>query len=246
MIVACVFIVVCVSSWALWTRRETWAYQWERPITAMIALGFVSMLLCSPLASWMIGPALHTLTGKWNLEDYAGHMCGIGSAAAGVWCCVRRLRRTDWLHRSYKRTVELPTRIIVPILFVLFWFADATDRQYSDFITPQEGPLLQAYWLLLDGFYIYLLTYTLRALITLRHRADLRPQVPIYMRACVAGIMACLARDVSAFWPSTAATVVMVVASCWCVGGFAFGAGRSWLRRVDWFNPRSRDPLPTV
>src|ERR1700682_4133955 len=66
-------ITLACIAWSLWIRRVTWTCRWEVAATLNIALQGAAVLLMSPLASATIGPALHALTGQWNLEDYIGH-----------------------------------------------------------------------------------------------------------------------------------------------------------------------------
>ena len=70
-------ITIGCIAWSLWIRRVTWTCRWEVAATLNIALQGAAVLLMSPLANETVGQTLHTLTGKWNLQNYIGHDCYI-------------------------------------------------------------------------------------------------------------------------------------------------------------------------
>lgn len=241
-VLLCATIGIC--SWSLWARRDSWVYAYERSICGMMLMALLCVCLLNPLSTWTIGAWLHSLTGAYNLDIYAGCMFGVGSAAAAVWCAVRRLRSTDWLRDSFYKTVTLPMRVLMPVLFMLFWCSKVTDHSYP-YVgkIPQDG-WLHMYWVVLCSFYIYLLGYTFRACFTLRMRRDL-PQVHTYMRGCVIGIIANLCRIGVSYWPQIPGlTVVWMATSCWCIACFAVGSGRAWRQRKRWFSPAQDLPTP--
>ena len=57
-------------------------------------------MLTSPLATTIIGPALHAVTRIWHLNDYLGHICYIGAAGAIVCAALSRLVDDDILQPS--------------------------------------------------------------------------------------------------------------------------------------------------
>ncbi|MGE2693025.1 hypothetical protein ACQI4D_24435, partial [Mycolicibacterium pulveris] len=70
-------ITLCCIAWSLWIRRVTWSSRWEFAATLNIALQGGA-----PWASETVGVVLHSLTGKYNLEDYIGHDLYIVAASA--------------------------------------------------------------------------------------------------------------------------------------------------------------------
>src|SRR5262245_53260830 len=159
--------LVCIA-WSLWIRRVTWTCRWEVAATLNIALQGLAVLLMSPLASETIGPVLHALTGKWNLEDYIGHDCYIVAASAIVYNTLGRLADDDAMQRSFKQYVERPATLCIPLLLVTFSIGNGARIYRADFFTVPTDFWLNLYWLLLCGTLIYLLGYGIRATLVLR------------------------------------------------------------------------------
>jgi hypothetical protein len=228
-------VTTCLCGWALWIRRRTWQIAWERSITLMAALSCATLVLILPDVSAPINVFLHAVTGRWNLTTYGGHMLGIGSASVAVYNGLRGLRNKQWLQRSFRRAVIYPSRAVMPMLLVLFWYSGVTRAPAHDVMSFRCGPCMRCYWTLLCSFYIYLLLYAARAYITLRYRVDRAPIMKTYLFAVCTGIVACVVRIATAWWTLPSGVTVLWVLACVCLGSYAVGAGYGWILRLRWF-----------
>jgi hypothetical protein len=236
-------ITLCCIAWSLWIRRVTWHCRWEVAATLNIALQGAAVLLMSPLASETIGQLLHSLTGKWNLEDYIGHDCYIVAASAIVYNALGRLQDDHALQRSFKQCVERPATLCIPILLATFSLGNGASIYRSDFFEVPTDAWLSAYWLLLCGTLIYLLAFGSRALLVLRKDPRSRRIANIYLVSSASGITACAVRIITAYVPPLQAiengTLVWFFA-CTCGAGFALTSAHSWRIKTKWFTNASR------
>ncbi|HJT93768.1 MAG TPA: hypothetical protein VJ777_17850 [Mycobacterium sp.] len=232
----------CVA-WSLWIRRLTWTCRWELAATLNIALQGLAVLLMSPLASETLGRALFELTGQWNLEDYIGHDCYIVAASAIVYNSIGRLADDNKMALLFKRHIELPATLCVPLLLALFSFGNGAAIYRQDFFEVPTDFWLRAYWLLLCGTLTYLLAYGSRALLILRADPRSRFIATWYLAASVAGILACAVRIITAYVPPLqtldGGTLVWFFA-CTCGAGFALASAHSWRIKTKWFSRSSQ------
>ena len=237
-----VITLLCIA-WSLWIRRVTWSCRWEVAATLNIALQGAAVLLMSPLASQTLGPWLYSMTGKWNLEDYLGHDCYIVAASAVVYNTVGRLERDDAMQQRFRRHVELPATLCIPLLLAAFWLGNGAAIYRPDFFDVPTDLWLNLYWLMLCGMLIYLLGYGSRALLILRTDPRSRPIANVYLFASVMGILACLVRVITAFVPALqtvqGSTLVWIFA-CACGAGFALTSAHSWRIKTMWFSNAAR------
>jgi hypothetical protein len=228
--------LTCVA-WSLWIRRVTWRSRWEVAATLNIALQGCAVLLMSPAASATLGHGLHALTGKWNLEDYLGHDCYVVAASAAVYNALGRLADDHMLQVKFKRYVEPPATICIPLLLATFSLGNGATIYRPDFFDVPTDIWLKLYWLLLCGTLIYLLGYGSRALLVLRKDPRSRATANVYLLASASGITACLIRIATAFVPPLQkvehGTLVWVFASL-CAVGFALASAHSWRQKVKW------------
>jgi hypothetical protein len=234
--------LACVA-WSLWIRRVTWTCRWEVAATLNIALQGAAVFLMSPFASETIGSSLHALTGKWNLEDYLGHDCYVVAASAVVYNAIGRLADDNEMQLMFKRHVELPATLCIPLLLATFSMGNGAAVYRSDFFEVPTDLWLTLYWLLLCGTLIYLLGYGARALLVLRNDRRSRFIATWYIAACACGILACAVRIVTAFVTPIQAleggTLVWFFA-CTCGAGFALASAHSWRTRTKWFSRADR------
>lgn len=237
-----VITLLCIA-WSLWIRRVTWSCRWEVAATLNIALQGAAVLLMSPLASQTLGPWLYSLTGKWNLEDYLGHDCYIVAASAVVYNTVGRLEQDDAMQQRFRRHIELPATLCIPLLLAAFWMGNGAEIYRPDFFDVPTDLWLNLYWLMLCGMLIYLLGYGSRALLILRTDPRSRPIANVYLFASVMGILACLVRVITAFVPALqtvqGSTLVWIFA-CACGAGFALTSAHSWRIKTKWFSNAGR------
>jgi hypothetical protein len=235
-----VLIAITIScvAWSLWIRRVTWTCRWEVAATLNIALQGAAVLLMSPLASETVGVGLHTLTGKWNLEDYIGHDCYIVAASAIVYNALGRLQDDNAMQKSFKQYVERPATLCIPLLLAAFSMGNGAAIYRADFFEVPTDFWLSTYWLLLCGTLIYLLGFGSRALLVLRKDPRSRGIANVYLAASASGIIACVVRITTAYAPPLqeldSGTLVWVFA-CACGAGFALASAHSWRIKSKWF-----------
>ena len=236
-------ITLCCVAWSLWIRRVTWSCRWEVAATLNIALQGAAILLMSPLASQTVGPLLHSLTGKWNLEDYIGHDCYVVAASAIVYNTLGRLQDDNALQAAFKQYIERPATLCIPLLLATFSLGNGAAIYRADFFDVPTDFWLSTYWLILCGMLIYLLGYGSRALLILRKDPRSRRIANVYLLASVSGIVACTIRIITAYVRPIQAleggTLVWFFA-CTCGAGFALASAHSWRIKTKWFNRASR------
>lgn len=157
---------------------------------AHIALQGATVFLMSPFASETIGQALHSLTGKWNLEDYIGHDCHVVAASAIVYHALGRLQQDNPTPEAFKQYVERPAALCIPLLLATFSIGNWAAVYRSDFFQVPTDVWLSTYWLLLCSMLIYLLVYGSRALLILRRDPRSRRLANIYLLASASGVVA--------------------------------------------------------
>lgn len=236
-------ITLCCVAWSLWIRRVTWSCRWEVAATLNIALQGAAILLMSPLASQTVGPLLHSLTGKWNVEDYIGHDCYVVAASAIVYNTLGRLQDDNALQAAFKQYIERPATLCIPLLLATFSLGNGAAIYRADFFDVPTDFWLSSYWLILCGMLIYLLGYGSRALLILRKDPRSRRIANVYLLASVSGIVACTIRIITAyvkpFQALEGGTLVWFFA-CTCGAGFALASAHSWRIKTKWFNRASR------
>ncbi|MBS9535028.1 hypothetical protein KIH27_15670 [Mycobacterium sp. M1] len=230
---------------SLWIRRDTWRSWWEAGLTGSIMLQGCAVLCVSPWVSTVAGPTLHGVLGRWNVEHLLGHLCLIVAAAAIVYHCLTRLADPELLTAMFTRSVVAPLNLGIPLLVAAFLLAD--EEPHTDlFAAPVRSIWFGVYWLVLGVLLTYLLGYARRVLLALRSDPRSRATANIYLAGAGLGMAAC-AVQVATAWVGV--DVSLPVWCCMCLGVmcFAYGSGRSWQARVDWFirGPRPpRQPTP--
>ncbi|ORV76341.1 MULTISPECIES: hypothetical protein [Mycobacteroides] len=232
---ALITFTVATICWSLWIRRVTWTRRMEVAATLNIALQAAALFLMSPLASSTIGLAPHALTGCWNLEDLLAHDLYIVAASAIVYHMLLRLDRQQ-LTRRFRLHIELPATISLPIMLALFTFGPGAQEYRADFFRAPTDWWLNAYWWVICGTLIYLLGYSVLALIPMWHEPSIRGLSAAYMLAAGAGIVACLARIATTLLPAamqdtSGASLAVWVPACLCGAGYAAILAQSWLTK---------------
>jgi hypothetical protein len=240
---ALIAITMACIGWSLWIRRVTWSCRWEVAATLNIALQGAALFLMSPFASETIGQALHSLTGKWNVEDYLGHDCYVVAASAIVYNAIGRLGDDSKMQELFKQHVERPATLCIPLLLATFSVGNGAAIYRPDFFEVPTDFWLNTYWLLLCGTLIYLLAYGSRALLILRKDPRSRRIANFYLAASASGIVACAVRITTAYVTPIQAleggTLVWFFA-CACGAGFAIASAQSWRIKTKWFTKASR------
>ncbi len=226
--------IVCIG-WSLWIRRLTWSCRWEVAATLNIALQGGAVLLMSPWASATLGPVLHELTGKWNLEDYLGHDLYIVAASAIVYNAIGRLQEDSAMQEMFKQYVERPATLCIPVLLATFWLGNGAAVYHPDFFQLRTDFWLSAYWLLLCSMLFYLLAFGVRAMLVLRRDPRSRRIATVYLIASASGMLACAIRILTALVPELQPLEngrLVWFFACACGAVFALAAAHSWRVKI--------------
>lgn len=240
------FILITVTLAAilasLWIRRDTWRSRWEVDASLNVALQGLGVLLMSPWVSTALGPPLYRISGLWNVQHLLGHLCLIVAATAIIRHGLVRLAGEPLVGRLFRRQVLRPLQVGVPLLVALLIAAD--EGHHRDLLPAHvHTGWLGAYWLLLGGLLIYLLSYAGRVLLIVREDPRSRATVDLYLIAVAFGVAASVIQ-VAAAWAGI--DVALPVWSCACPGaiGFAYASARSWQAKIDWFVADRHPPMP--
>jgi len=234
-VIAALFAITlaCVI-WSLYTRRVTWRCFGETGITLSLALQGTGLFLMTPAAAG-VGRLLHALTGEWNLQDYAGHVCFLAAVSAVAYHVCWRVDTE--IARSFKIGVQIPATITAAAMFPLLVIGNGgyVFRPYF-FAIPLDLPL-RLYWTLFCMMMIWIMLYAGRAMLALRMCHRSRPVANIYLLAAAAGILAAILA-IATVLTHRQLLGINVFLACAPTVVVAFGAGYSWMRKTRWFTYR--------
>lgn len=182
-------VSLALVCWALWDRRRTWGCRWATPITLSLALQGLALLLLTPVASASLGGWLYQHTGHWSLEDYFGHVCWLLAITALMYSALSRLGTDELFCRKFNQMAVLPLTVAIPTMMGLLWVSSASREYTPDILDAPVDLPMAAYWVLLCGMSMHLLTYTWRALMVLRRSPRHRPLATAYLLVCDLGIL---------------------------------------------------------
>lgn len=238
MMSALILATLAVVVGSLWIRRHTWGSRWEAGASLNIALQGCAVLLMSPWASAHVGPPLHDVFGRWNIEDLIGHLCLIVAVTAIIQHGLARLVDTSQLRALLRDHVETPLQFGVPLLVAVFIIAD--EGYHPDLFPAHVATVwLGAYWLVLGGLLIYLFSYAARVLLILRADPRSKPTVDLYLISAAFGVAATVIQ-VGTAWAGIDVTLPVWLCACLGLIGFAYGSARSWRAKVSWLAPPNR------
>lgn len=239
-----IIITLAAIFYSLWIRRHTWRSRWEAGASLNIALQGCAVLLMSPWASANLGPPLHDIVGRWNVEDLLGHVCLIVAVTAIIDHGLTRLADERQLRILFRRHIQAPLELGVPLLVAVFIIAD--EGYHPDMFPAHVSTVwLGAYWLVLGGLLIYLFGYAGRLLLILREDSRSRATVDLYLISAGFGVAANLIQMITA-WAGIDVTLPVWLCACLGAIGFAYGSARSWHAKVAWFTPgHDRPPQPS-
>jgi hypothetical protein len=229
--------------YSLWIRRHTWRSRWEAGASLNIALQGCAVLLMSPWASATLGPPLHHIFRRWNVEDLLGHICLIVAVTAIIHHGLARLDDDRHLRTLFRRHIETPLWLSVPLLVAVFIVAD--EGYHADLFPAHVSTVwFGAYWLVLGSLLTYLFAYACRVLLILRKDPRSKATVDLYLISAAFGVAATVIQVTTA---EAGIDITLPVWLCACLGaiGFAYGSARSWHAKVAWFTP-GKYPPPTA
>lgn len=230
-------------AYSLWIRRDSWRSRWEAGASLNIALQGGAVLLMSPWASATLGPPLHRLLGRWNVEDLAGHICAVLAVSAIIYHGLARLDDERQLRRLFRRHIATPVRVGVPLLVTVFVIAD--EGYHPDLFPAHVSTVwFGAYWLMLGGLLTYLFVYAGRVLLILRADPRSKATVDLYLVSAAFGVAATV---IQVSTVEAGIDITLPVWLCGCTGaiGFAYGSARSWHAKVAWFTRENHPPQPS-
>ncbi|HEY9303217.1 MAG TPA: hypothetical protein VIO95_02890 [Mycobacterium sp.] len=246
MMSALIIVTLAAVFVSLWIRRDTWRSRWEADASLNIALQGGAVLLMSPWASETLGPPLHQVFGRWNVEDLVGHICLIVAATAIIDHGLARLGDDhDW-RRIFRRHIATPLWLGIPVLVAVFFVAD--EGYHPDLFPAHVSTLwFGAYWIVLGILLVYLFGYAARVMLIVRKDPRSTATADLYLISAAFGVAATVIQVTTA---EVGIDITLPVWLCACLGaiGFAYGSARSWHAKVAWFKesdkaPRSRtDP----
>jgi hypothetical protein len=196
------------------------------------------VVLMSPLASQTLGVGLHNITGVWNLQNYIGHDCYVVAASAIVYNALGRLGDDNAFQASFRRYVERPATLCIPLLLATFSLSAGSKMYVRDFFALRTDFWLTVYWLVLCGTLAYLLSFGARALLILRKDPRSRQIANIYLFSSASGIMATVVRGITALVPPLQGPVgayLVWLFACMCGVGFALTSAHAWQQKLKWF-----------
>src|ERR1700752_3964015 len=113
---ALIIATLAAVFYSLWVRRDTWRSRGEASASLNIALQGCAVLLMSPWASATLGPPLHQIFRRWNVEDLLGHICLIIAVTAIIHHGLARLADERQLRGLFRRHIEIPLQLGIPLL----------------------------------------------------------------------------------------------------------------------------------
>lgn len=227
---------------SLWVRRDTWRSRWEADASLNIALQGCAVLLMSPWASETLGPPLHAVFRRWNVEDLVGHICLIVAATAIIDHGLARLGDEHQWRGIFRRHISAPLWIGIPILVAVFVVAN--EGYHPDLFPAHVSTVwFGAYWIVLGILLVYLFGYAGRVMLIVRKDPRSTATANLYLISAAFGLAATVIQVGTA---EAGIDITLPVWLCACLGaiGFAYGSARSWQAKVAWFKETSKTPPP--
>jgi hypothetical protein len=242
MMSALIIVTLAAVFYSLWVRRDTWGSRWEADASLNIALQGCAVLLMSPWASAALGPPLHNVFRRWNVEDLFGHICLMVAAAAIIDHGLARLGDENEWRRIFRRHVATPLWLGVPVSVAVFI---AAHEGYHPDLFPAHvrTNLFGAYWIVLGVLLTYLFGYAARVMLIVRKDPRSTVTANLYLISAAFGVAATVIQVTTA---EAGIDITLPVWLCACLGaiGFSYGSARSWHAKVAWFKDSSRATLP--
>ena len=242
MMSALIIVTLVAVFYSLWIRRDTWRSRWEADASLNIALQGCAVLLMSPWASATLGPSLHQIFRRWNVEDLCGHICLMAAAAAIIDHGLARLGDENECRRIFRRHIATPLWLGVPVLVAVFI---AADEGYHPDLFPAHVSTLWfgTYWIVLGVLLTYLFGYAARVMVIVRKDPRSTVTANLYLISAAFGVAATVIQVTAA---EAGIDITLPVWLCACLGaiGFSYGSARSWHAKVAWFKESSKATLP--
>ncbi len=240
MMSALIIVTLIAAFYSLWIRRHTWRSRWEADASLNIALQGCAVLLMSPWASETLGPPLHHVFRRWNVEDLLGHVCLMIAAAAIIDHGLARLGDHNQWRTIFRRHITVPLWLGVPALVAVFI---AADEGYHPDLFPAHVSTawFGAYWIVLGILLVYLFGYAARVMLIVRKDPRSTVTATLYLISAAFGVAATVIQVTTA---EAGIDITLPVWLCACLGaiGFSYGSARSWHAKVAWFRGNNLSP----
>jgi hypothetical protein len=233
MMSALIIVTLAAVFYSLWIRRDTWRSRWEADASLNIALQGCAVLLMSPWVSATLGPSLHGIFHRWNVEDLVGHICLIVAATAIIDHGLARLGNEYQWRRIFRRHIATPLWVGIPVLVTVFIVAN--EGYHPDLFPAHVSTLwFGAYWIVLGILLVYLFGYAARVMLIVRKDSRSTATANLYLISAAFGVAATVIQVSTA---EAGIDITLPVWLCACLGaiGFAYGSARSWHAKVAWF-----------
>lgn len=229
-----------VTGYCMWARRGSWREPWELGSSITVAGMFGCLLLMAP-TRWaqVLSPALHALTGVWNVDDLFGHLSYLIGLTALVFALSSR---TNLDGQFLRRRLEAPVAIMLPTLLGLFYVA-APKEHAGDLFKAPATLWLDLYWVVLCGSAGYLLVLLWGLLRVIRRDPRATVTAHIYMVAIIVD-GCCLISIVVSRLVSNYPTVITWVLLSVAASGYALAPTYSWRQKAR--QARAIDPDPAL
>ena len=242
MMSALISVTLAAVFYSLWVRRDTWGSRWEADASLNIALQGCAVLLMSPWASETLGPPLHDVFRRWNVEDLLGHICLMVAAAAIIDHGLARLGDQGQLRKIFLRHITGPLWLGIPVLVAVF--IAANEGYHPDLFPAHVSTLwFGAYWIVLGILLVYLFGYAARVMLIVRKDPRSTVTATLYLVSAAFGVAATVIQVTTA---EAGIDITLPVWLCACLGamGFAYTSARSWHAKVAWFRDSKIAPPP--
>jgi hypothetical protein len=224
-------------------RRLTFRCRGEKAITISMITQTAILLLLTPPTSNFIGGLIHSVTGQWNLEVFAGGVLCFVADASTVYHAAWRVYDQAELQRLFHIHVELPATVAIPLMFAFFEFSGVTKADHTLVELLSGWPWLALYWLTYSAGLIYILSHGVRAANVLRRDPRSTAIARIYLGASYAGIGSLVLCSFNAVFPQRdhfPSFIAVSILGMVSVTGYALAAGLSWRRKQQALKPRCR------
>lgn len=242
MMSALIIVTLVAVFSSLWIRRDTWRSRWEADASLNIALQGCAVLLMSPWASETLGPPLHSVFRRWNVEDLLGHICLMVAAAAIIDHGLARLGDHGQWRSIFRRHIKVALWLGIPVLVAVFIVAD--EGYHPDLFPAHVSTAwFGAYWIVLGILLVYLFGYAARVMLIVRKDPRSTVTATLYLISAAFGVAATVIQVTTA---EAGIDITLPVWLCACLGaiGFAYGSARSWHAKVAWFRDGNMAPPP--
>jgi hypothetical protein len=237
---ALIIVTLAAVFSSLWIRRYTWRSRWEADASLNIALQGCAVLLMSPWASATLGPPLHDVFRRWNVEDLLGHICLIVAATAIIDHGLARLGDHRQWRSIFRRHITGPLWLGIPVLVVVFIIA---NEGYHPDLFPAHVSTgwFGAYWIVLGILLVYLFGYAARVMLIVRKDPRSTVTATLYLISAAFGVAATVIQVTTA---EAGIDITLPVWLCACLGaiGFAYSSARSWHAKMAWFKGSKMAP----